>query len=303
MGKEAIDVKKRIWTSAGKILAKMIFAGILGAFVYFSLTMIFTSMGTSVIGESVYEQVTDASGNTTWVLVETKYYSDTTTSASTTTTATTTTGTAEGTGTTSSTESTTASGANTESTSAGTTSTTEPTTTTTTVPTKRQAIYSEMSAGLTVVYNIVTTVCMLLLLLCMCYGDMWTLGDKDNNNVQLGRMAEDKWSGLKAGLLASIPGLVTFLILIASKFDLVYDKFFVLYRVLHLPFIVPLMWMTGDAATASAFSGWLLFPIFLLLLIVPAICALGYYLGYKEYSLAEHFLYKGNAKKKKKKLF
>ncbi len=298
MSKEAIDVKKRIWKSAGKVLAKMIFAGILGAFVYFSLTMIFTSMGTSVIGESVYEQVTDAGGNTSWVLVETKYYANTTTTASTTApSTTTTTGSVESTGTTATTESTTAA----DSSATGTTSTTAPTTTTTTIPRTSQPIYSEMSAGLTVVYNIVTTACMLLLLLCMCYGDMWALGDKDNNNVRLGRMAEDKWYGLKAGLLASVPGLITFIILIVSKFGLLYDKFFVLYRVLHLPFIVPLMWMTGDVTTASAFSGWLLLPIFLLLLIVPAVCALGYYLGYKEYSLAEHFLYKGNAKKKKKK--
>ena len=75
MGKKAINVKKRMWKRAGKIFGKMILAGVLGAFVYFSLTMIFTSMGTSIIGEQVYEQVTE-NGSTSWVLVETKYYSN-----------------------------------------------------------------------------------------------------------------------------------------------------------------------------------------------------------------------------------
>lgn len=300
MGKKAINVKERMLKSAGKIFGKMIVAGVLGAFVYFSLTMIFTSLGTSVIGEEVYEQVTE-NGTTKWVCVETKYYSDTSTTATSDTTATTgttgSTGTASSTDATASTESTVSTDASSD--ASATDSTTVPTTTTTTAPIKRQAIYSEMSTGLTIVYNVVTTACMLLLLICMCYGDMWKQGDKDNNNVKLGRMAEDKWYGLKAGMLASIPAAFMFVLLVISKMGGLTDKFVVWYRVLNMPFIAPLMWMTDEAVVTSAVPAWMLIPIFLLLLIVPAFCALGYFLGYKEYSLGEHFLYTGKGKKKK----
>ncbi|MBQ2781199.1 MAG: hypothetical protein IJF42_06545 [Clostridia bacterium] len=298
MGKKAINVKKRMWKRAGKIFGKMILAGVLGAFVYFSLTMIFTSMGTSIIGEQVYEQVTE-NGSTSWVLIETKYYSGTTTGAATTATSGTTaaTGSTTGTDATGSTDSTASTGATTGASVTG--STTASTTTTTTTPIMRQPIYSEMSGGLTIIYNVVTTACMLLLLVCMCYSDMWTLGDKDNNNVNLGRMAEDKLYGLKVGLLASVPSFITFVLLVISKCGGLTDKFIVWYRLLNMPSIMPLMLITDSANETSAISAWLLIPIFALLLIVPAFCALGYFLGYKEYSLSEHFLYVGKGKKKK----
>ena len=118
----------------------------------------------------------------------------------------------------------------------------------------------------------------------MPYSDLWTLGDKDNNNVTFGRLAEDKLRGLKIGLLAGIPGFVCYILLILSRFGVIAGGFLRIYEWLNAPYILLIQGMTGNAGSTAEMAGWCLLPIALLTLLVPATCALGYYLGYREFS-------------------
>ena len=55
---------------------------------------------------------------------------------------------------------------------------------------------------------VVEAVC-LIITLPIIYGYMWGQGDRDANFVQFGRMQPDMWKGLRAGLLAIIPTVLT----------------------------------------------------------------------------------------------
>lgn len=262
MADEIINVRARDAKLAGKVFLKTIFGGVLAIIVYFSMTLIFTGLGTRNIGEQVYRY----DENSQPVLVETRYYDEES---------------GEETG------------------SAGSvvsdSSSEESGDDTFTV-----AIRSDMDPIARFFYYLLTGLCMVLLLLSMPYSDLWTLGDKDNNNVTFGRLSEDKLRGLKIGLLAGIPGFVCFVLLILSHFGLIAGSYLRLYEWLNAPYILLIQGLTGNVGSAAEMAGWCLLPIGLLTLLVPATCALGYYLGYREFSISEKFMYSSGKKKRRR---
>ncbi len=262
MADEIINVGARDAKVAGKVFLKTIFGGVLAIIVYFSMTMIFTGLGTHTIGEQVYQY--DENSNP--VLVETRYFDE-------------------------------ESGAASQEAGAAVSdsSSEESEDGKFTV-----SIRSEMDPIARFFYQLLTGLCMVLLLLSMPYSDLWTLGDKDNNNVTFGRLAEDKLRGLKIGLLAGIPGFVCYILLILSRFGVITGGFLRIYEWLNAPYILLIQGMTGNAGSTAEMAGWCLLPIALLTLLVPATCALGYYLGYREFSLSEKFLYSSGKKKRRR---
>ena len=72
MADEIINVRARDAKLAGKVFLKTIFGGVLAIIVYFSMTLIFTGLGTRNIGEQVYRY----DENSQPVLVETRYYDE-----------------------------------------------------------------------------------------------------------------------------------------------------------------------------------------------------------------------------------
>lgn len=270
MAEEQLDLRSRMWKTAGRVFLKSIFAGVLALIVYFSMTMIFSGLGTKNIGEHIYEY----DENSQPVLVDTIYYDE---------------------------ES--ADSAESETTSDVTSdvASTEGAESTESAESEDDgrfsvAIRSEMSPTADFFYQLLSIVCMVLLLLCMPYSDLWTLGDKDNNSVTFGRMTEDKFHGFKIGLIAGIPGFICFFLLVLSEMGVFADRYLALYQFLNVPYILVIQLITGGASAASEMATWCLIPLGLLTLLVPAVCGLGYYLGYKEFSLSEKFMYKSGKK-------
>jgi len=272
MADERIDVRAQMFKTAGKVFLKTIFGGFLAAFVWISMTMIFNGLGTKAIGEQIYE----FDENSQPVLVETIYYDELSEES-----------------------------VESEAESAADKDTAGDTTEESAAEEEDNrhvvTIYSEMSPVTEFFYYFLSILCMVLLLLCMPYSDLWTLGDKDNNNVTFGRLDEDKLRGLKIGLVAGAPSFLLFAMLVVSKLTgLLGDGFLTVYQIANMPYILVIRLITGEATSVANMAAWCLIPIGLLTLLVPAVCTVAYYLGYKEFSLSERFLYKSDKKKRRR---
>lgn len=163
-----------------------------------------------------------------------------------------------------------------------------------------EKIRSEMPAGVVALREILCQIIMLLLLIAFPYSMLWLQGDRDRNRVHFGRMDPDPWRGVRVGLMAAIPYMVVYVLLIASKLSLFMDGFIHLARFIMTPFL-PLYNLVADpqAIVATADVPWwgiavLLIPVAAL----PVICGGAYHLGYKQYSIREHLTYAKQDKKK-----
>ncbi len=159
------------------------------------------------------------------------------------------------------------------------------------------------------------------------YAQSWSMGDKDANYIQFGRMEYDKWKPLKMGLLALAPGLVSDIALIVSKVSGIFD-FLWIYRLMNAP-VWPLInlihpysvfpqaateetvVMQGTqyeeiiaAADATPGCGW---GKMLLIMILPLLYIvfiwIGYELGHHRISLGNKLVYENKDGKKEKKGF
>ena len=146
----------------------------------------------------------------------------------------------------------------------------------------------------------VAQILMLILFLAFPYSDMWYLGDSDRNNVQFGHRPEDKWRGAKIGLVASIPAILMWLVLVAGKLAGALPGFVKWYRwfnVCFWPYMDGVIPSTVMDPAAAPWGGVLAMLVAALLL--PVITGVGYLLGYKEFSIRDRLVYTATGKKVK----
>ena len=174
-------------------------------------------------------------------------------------------------------------------------------TTTTTEQLYKETLRSEMSPGARVAQDVICSILTLLLLAAFPYSVMWTQGDKDNNSVHFGHMAEDKLRGLKVGALAAIPSAAAYILLILSKLGVLLPNYYAFYRFMNVPFMPILDRLTGGTALMTAEISWGAIAAMLMTVVfVPLLAHVGYWLGYKEISLVERFIYVNPNKKKRR---
>lgn len=107
-------------------------------------------------------------------------------------------------------------------------------------------------------------------------------GDRDRNLVKHHEREATPFKGLQAGLIASIPGLFLFGMLVAGKTGVMAESVQGLYRLLQpcfLPLVNILMPTAMYPATAIPFGTFA--GLFGLWMILPASSAAAYYMGYK----------------------
>lgn len=116
-------------------------------------------------------------------------------------------------------------------------------------------------------------------------------GFKDSNMVRIGRMKEDKFKGLKIGLFANIPYFLLFAAFLICGLGAFTNMPISVYRLLnsHLYGFIDLIGTT--TATAGELAFWQYALLFALQLIVPAISAVSYYMGYKGIDVVEKIVY------------
>ncbi len=143
------------------------------------------------------------------------------------------------------------------------------------------------------VMNLVAFVLQVILFALIVYTKMWDLGDKNANAANFGHMKGDPMRGLKLGLLAAIPSVVSFLALIADKLFGFWGGMVTAYRICHTALYPVIVWSMGSAVTlttANVSWGGILCAG-LPLLFMPIVATVAYYLGYRHISLREKIVF------------
>ena len=144
-------------------------------------------------------------------------------------------------------------------------------------------------------YYITMTVSQLFVLtafVAIIYSGMYHAGDNHRNKVSFGRMEPNKWYGFKVGMLTGGILLVIYVLLILSKFGIMPDEFLSIFIMAnyHLFFIIKLI--IGTATLTSQLSWFRLILCGLTVFVVPFVCELFYYMGYKQINIIEKIIYK-----------
>lgn len=116
-------------------------------------------------------------------------------------------------------------------------------------------------------------------------------GYKDGALVRSGNKKDDKFRGLKIGLMASVPAFLSFvayLILWASNKSIPV-AFYMIYNACFWP-ILELVFASTKSAKDIVF--WQFVVMFLLQMVVPVLSQLLYYMGYKDYQISGKLIYK-----------
>ncbi|MBR5540493.1 MAG: hypothetical protein IKU56_03855 [Clostridia bacterium] len=155
-----------------------------------------------------------------------------------------------------------------------------------------------ISDGATLAMNLIALVLQVTLFYIIVYTKLWELGDKNANAANFGHIVGDPLRGLKIGLLAAIPSVISFLALVADKLFGLWTGMATLYRICHLglyPIVALSMGSVVTVTTADVSWGGI-WCAGLPVLLVPVVATLGYFLGYRHVLLWEKIVF---ASKKK----
>lgn len=136
-------------------------------------------------------------------------------------------------------------------------------------------------------YGAILQIMTLMLLTGLVYPTLWDMGYKDRNMVLTGHAQADVLKGLKIGLVAVIPSVLSIPI-----FALIKAFPSALYKLINSSYYYFFDILTRGTDKFCDISIWKFFVMAIIFLLVPAISCLGYYLGYKDFSIAEKITYK-----------
>ncbi|MBQ6848146.1 MAG: hypothetical protein IJO62_04460 [Clostridia bacterium] len=144
----------------------------------------------------------------------------------------------------------------------------------------------ETSVGGDIAAGIIIQIFNIGILSCMVYPYLWERGYKERNLVLTGNSKPNPLKGLKLGLLAIIPAFLFLIFAAATDFPIVIFKMLnsVQYPVIEL--------IAGSTMSFSALHIWQIVLIAISLLLLPFMAFLGYYLGYKDFSIWERIIYR-----------
>ena len=159
---------------------------------------------------------------------------------------------------------------------------------------KKLTIRSEMSRAGNIAFLTVTQIFCIMILIIFIYPNLWDLGTKDSNLVKFKHKAEDKYKGVKIGLIAVIPVYLVLILLCVMKGGLFPGFPVALYRLSHSAFYSLIGLMVGNALEIAGVAWWRMALLFLLPLLIPLFAGVSYYLGYRNFSIGEKLIYKKN---------
>ena len=116
-------------------------------------------------------------------------------------------------------------------------------------------------------------------------------GFKDSNMVRHGHMKEDKLKGLKIGFIANSPYFIMFAVFLICGLGALPNMPISLYRLFNSQYYGFIDLIGSTVATAGSLSLWQFVLLFALQLIIPAISAVAYVMGYKGIDIVEKIVY------------
>ncbi len=135
----------------------------------------------------------------------------------------------------------------------------------------------------------------LLMVIAFTHKRLWALGDSDANLVNFEHMKPNKLRGFIIGLLAVIPNLLSWVMLLISKAGLITDKVVHIFRFINYQLFSIVNLCLGEKTISVNDVG--VGQIFLVLtafMVLPIVAELAYLLGYNRIRLSEKFIYRKN---------
>ncbi len=141
---------------------------------------------------------------------------------------------------------------------------------------------NSLSAAMIVVVDVLEQAMMLSMLYVLCGYYVYREGDRDRNLVKHHGRTPTPLRGLWIGLIAWVPALVPFALLVMGKCGVYAESAQGIFRLLN-PCFAPLtaLIMPLEQYPATTVELWQLFLLLLLPLTTVGVCALCYQLGYK----------------------
>lgn len=166
---------------------------------------------------------------------------------------------------------------------------------------KYVAKYSEMSKTAKIVTGVLQVICGVGILFCTTGSVIAKVAAKDRNNADFNDATLDKTKGVKIGLLAAIPPILVYLVVLVLRFlspSKVYDWVYWFYHVIFLAPVKPIVDAMTDGATQLHLVpiGSLIATIIFIVL-YAAVFAVLYVICYNEDSFLAKVLYKSATKK------
>lgn len=165
----------------------------------------------------------------------------------------------------------------------------------------KENIRTAVDPAMKAITDWVAQILMVILFLAFPYSTLWYMGDHDRNQVQFGHMPEDRLRGAKVGAIASVPALVMWVLLVVGKAGGLLPGFVKTYRWFNMCFLPYFDSVVPTAVTNPVDVPWggilAMIPV---LLALPLMTGLGYFLGYKEFSIRDRLVYSATGKKPKR---
>lgn len=154
------------------------------------------------------------------------------------------------------------------------------------------SIRSQVSGNARIFLQVVSQICCLGVLLSFIYPMFKSLGNKDRNLVNFGRIKEDKLKGFKSGLFAIVPVVVVSIFFIATKNTLTANFSVSLFIYLNSSFYGIMDYLTNHVIAFKDTSYLSLILIILVQFFIPLVTHIAYTLGYKDISVSDKLIYK-----------
>lgn len=160
------------------------------------------------------------------------------------------------------------------------------------------SIRSDFSGKGKAIYLTVTQILCLLVLIPFVYSPIYELGFKESNLVRFKHTQQDLLKGLKIGLLANIPFVLSYIALIVCALGALPSLPVSLYKLFNSYGYTIIELVAGNVVKAGELSAVKLVLLAIPLVAVPTIATVAYILGYKGISISEKLIYKKNKEAK-----
>ncbi len=136
----------------------------------------------------------------------------------------------------------------------------------------------------------------LALLFFFLHGILFSYGNKDANSANFGHIVEDKYKGLKIGLLGSVPYFAFYFVFALSAFGINKNFSIILFKVVNAVNFGFYKLILGDSVKVAELNSLQIVLAILPLFVVPIMTHISYTLGLKGISIGEKVVYKKKGK-------
>lgn len=137
--------------------------------------------------------------------------------------------------------------------------------------------------------SIILTCIVVLILWAILHGSCWHEAQRDRNRVKYGHMQKFMQKGVVAGLFATIPFLIIYILYAVNISNSQNFVYYILYIIFNLPYLTFAVAFRANALVLA-----------LLLLPMPIVSCLGYFAGYNNITFMDKLIYKNKKKQPSK---